>query len=267
MKKKHLLKEMTCVEFKERMAEEPVMLVPLGSIEEQGPVAPMGDYMLTERVAEQIAEQADAIAAPTTPFGYAEYFRCMPGGVQLQADTFCAVLQDICENFLSHGLRRIVILNGHGGNLPLIQKTLYNLKKKHSVWIPCIPLWKSITEQTWKEVHPELGTKAFAHGGDPMTSMYLHFYPELTRMDLAAAPQRNNVLGLPTAGLDTIIHNGMRVSVPIEVCDLSDNGSIGGDTSHSSAEKGEKLVERVVSTAADFIRYFKTVNPNTQTEK
>ena len=78
MTKKNLLKDMTWVEFRARMAEDPVILIPLGSVEEQGPIAPMGDFMLTEKVTELVAKKADAIAAPTTPFGYAEYFRCIP---------------------------------------------------------------------------------------------------------------------------------------------------------------------------------------------
>jgi len=266
MTKKHLLKDMTWVEFKTRMADDPVILIPLGSVEEQGPNAPMGDFMLTEKVVELVAEQADAIAVPTSPFGYAEYFRCMAGGVQLRAETFCALLEDICENFLNHGLRRLVILNGHGGNMPLIEQTAYKLKKKHRLWIPCINLWRTITPEKWQELHPELGLKAFAHGGDPMTSMYLHLFPELTRMDLIEPSQRKNVLGLPTAGLNVIKFKGVDINIPLEVIDISDNGSIGGDASKSSPEIGKKIVDHVVALTVDFVRYFQTVNPNIEKE-
>jgi len=266
MTKKHLLKDMTWVEFKERITEDPIILIPLGSVEEQGPNVPMGDFMLTDRVADFVADKADAIAAPTTAFGYAEYFRCMAGGVQLKAETFCSLLEDICENFLNHGLRRLIILNGHGGNLPLIEQTLYKLKKKHSVWIPCINLWKTITPEKWNEFHPELGAKAFAHGGDPMTSMYLHLFPELTRMDLTEPSQRKDVLGLPTAGLNAVKFRGVNVHIPLEVTDISSNGVIGGDASKSSPEIGEKIIDYVVDLAVDFVRHFKEVNPNIEKE-
>ena len=266
MHKKYLLKDMTWVEFSERMKEEPVILIPLGSVEEQGPMAPMGDFMLTEKVAELVAEKAESIAAPTTAFGYAEYFRCMPGGIQLRAETFCSLLQDICENFLNHGLRRLVILNGHGGNMPLIEQTTYKLKAKHSVWIPCLNLWRSITAEKWKEFHPELGISAFSHGGDPMTSMYLHLFPEITRMDLCEPAQRNKVLGLPTVGLNAIEFKGVNINVPLEVNDISANGVIGGDASLSSAEIGKKIIEYVVDLTTDFVRYFKNVNPSIEKE-
>jgi len=266
MTKKHLLKDMTWVEFEQRRGEDPVVLIPLGSVEEQGTMAPMGDYMLTEKVAEQVARKSDAIAAPTTPFGYAEYFRCMAGGVQLRAETFCLLLEDICENFINHGMHRLVILNGHGGNMPLIEQTTYKLKQKHGIWVPCISLWRSISTDKWAELHPEIGARAFAHGGDPMTSMYLHFFPELTRMDLCEPAQRADVLGLPTKGLNAVRFQGADIHVPLEVTDISDNGIIGGDASQSSAEIGEKIVDHVVNLAADFVRYFKDVNPKVNEE-
>ena len=79
---KHLLKDMTFVEFRERIARStPVILIPLGSQEEQGPTAPMGDWMLAEALAATVAARADAIAAPTIPFGFGDYFRPVPGGV------------------------------------------------------------------------------------------------------------------------------------------------------------------------------------------
>ena len=63
MPTKYLLKDFTWVEFRERMKEKPVMLVPLGSQEEQGPHAPMGDFMLTEKITEKIARAAFPEAA------------------------------------------------------------------------------------------------------------------------------------------------------------------------------------------------------------
>ena len=80
---KSQLEDLTYVEFRERLKDNPVILVPLGSQEEQGASAPMGDFMLTKELARRVAEKTGAIAAPTVPFGYADYFRPVPGGVQL----------------------------------------------------------------------------------------------------------------------------------------------------------------------------------------
>ena len=79
---------MTFLEFRARMAEDPVIILPLGSVEVQGPCNPLGDFMLAVRIAAIVAERTGAIAAPCMPFGFAEVFRDVPGGMQLSADTF-----------------------------------------------------------------------------------------------------------------------------------------------------------------------------------
>ena len=140
MTQKFLLKDFTWMEFRERIKEKPVMLIPLGSQEEQGPHAPMGDFMLTEKITEKIAQASGAVAAPIIPFGYADYFRSVPGGVQLRPETFRAVFEDICDNFLSHELDHIVILNGHSGNYPLIDQSIRKIKQEKNL----------IKEVNWK---------------------------------------------------------------------------------------------------------------------
>ena len=50
--------------------------------------------------------------------------------------------------------------------------------------IPCLNVWRLITPEKWEEFHPGFGTKALGHGGDPLTSVYLHLFADLMRMDL-----------------------------------------------------------------------------------
>ncbi|MCG8543406.1 MAG: creatininase family protein, partial [Alphaproteobacteria bacterium] len=182
--RKYLLKDMTWVEFQDRLAESPTILLPFGSQEEQGPMAPMGDWMLTEALAARIAQEADVIAAPTMPFGYADYFRPVPGGIALRPETFRSVLEDICENFLNHDIDHLVVFNGHSGNFPLIDQAIRSIKEEWGVLIPCLNVWRLLTPEKWEELHPGVGAKALGHGGDPLTSVYLHLFPELVRTDL-----------------------------------------------------------------------------------
>ncbi|MEQ8357068.1 MAG: creatininase family protein [Kiloniellaceae bacterium] len=260
--RKHLLKDMTFVEFAERLADDPVILLPLGSQEEQGPMAPMGDYMITEAVAAMMARAADAVAAPTLPFGYADYFRTVPGGIALKPATFCAVLEDTIENFLDHGINRLVIVNGHSGNNPLIDQTVRKVKRRQGILVPHIPLWRSIPEALWQELHPGRGTAALGHGGDPLTSVYLHLFPELMRPDLIELEERKGeLLGLPTSGLAGVRFRDVDVGLAVDVTDRCGNGIAGGNPLDSSAEKGRRIVDHLVDFVAAFVRHFKTVDP------
>lgn len=261
MNKKHLLKDLTWIEFRDRLGDDPVILLPFGSQEEQGPQAPMGDYMLTEAIAAKVAEEADAIAAPTLPFGYADYFRPVPGGIQLRPETFRAVFEDICDNFLNHGIHRLVVLNGHSGNYPLIDNSIRKIKAEKGVWVPCVNLWRIMTAKEWTAFYGERGMAAFGHGGDPMTSVYLHLHSELMRMDLAGRAERKEVLGLPTAGLNAVKFKGVDINIALDIDEICDNGIAGGDPSASSAEIGAKIVDHIVGYCSDFVNYFKTVDP------
>src|SRR6202795_1117161 len=121
------LSELTAVEAREILAKNPVILLPLGSHEDQGPHAPMGDYQLAERVADLIAERAsglgvETLVAPVIPFGGANYFGSTPGGIALSQTTLRALLIDVLGCLLRHNLSHLIILNGHDGNVQCIKK-------------------------------------------------------------------------------------------------------------------------------------------------
>jgi creatinine amidohydrolase len=263
---KHRLAEMTFREFEARLAEaHPVVVIPLGSQEEQGPTCPMGDYQLTEVIADRAAAKAGAVVAPVLPFGYADYFRPVPGGIALRAETFAAVLEDIAVNFLDHGLDRIVILNGHSGNAPLIDLVQRRLKAERDVIVPALHLWRSIPDSLFSELYGADAPRAKGHGADPLTSVALHLVAEQTRPDLAEQPGPfGTMIGLPTSGLAAVSFEGVDVQVPVDVTDRTANGITGGDPSLASADKGARIVDHLVDLSAAFIRHLSTVDTGTK---
>ncbi len=266
-KSKHLLQEMTWMEFRERLADNPTILLPFGSQEEQGPMAPMGDWMLTEALADRIAKEAGVIAAPTVPFGYADYFRPIPGGIAFRPDTFKLVLEDICENFLNHDLDHLVIFNGHSGNYPLIDQVIRKIKEEWGVLIPCLNVWRLITPEKWEEFHPGFGVKAFGHGADPLTSVYLHLFPDLMRMDLIELEaEKGTLIDLPTAGLNAVKFQGVDINMAVDITDRCGNGIAGGDPTRSKAEIGEQIADYITDYTVAFLNHFKSVETHTKQE-
>lgn len=258
MTEKHRLADMTFREFEARLSEKPVIIIPLGSQEEQGPACPMGDYQLTEVIADRVAEASGAIVAPIMPFGYADYFRAMPGGIALRPETFMGVLEDMIVNFLDHGLDKVLILNGHSGNAPLIDVTIRKLKAERDVLVPAIHLWRAIPDSLFKSLYGDDLPKAKGHGADPLTSVYLHLMPEKMRPDLQEAPgEFGEMLGLPTVGLGAVRFEGVDVSLAVDVTDRCQNGIAGGDPAVASAERGAAIVEHLVGLGTRFVAHLK----------
>ncbi|PZX56332.1 creatininase family protein [Cereibacter changlensis] len=258
---KHALKDMTVAEFRDRLAEDPVILLPLGSHEEQGPHAPMGDYLLAEAIALRAAERSGAIAAPCLPFGYAEFFRGYPGGIQLRAPTFRAVLDDMVTAFLDHGLNRILILNGHSTNAALIDETLRALRRRTGVAVASVDLWRSIPDSLWTEIHGPDAAKARGHGGDPVTSVSMYLRPETMRPDLMQAARPAEAMGLPSIGASGVRFEGLAVNLPLDGHELHPDGMFGGDPALASAEAGERIVEHLTGYCARLVAHLRQHDP------
>ncbi len=255
---KHRLAEMTFLEFRERMRDDLVIIIPLGSVEVQGPCNPMGDYMLAEELADQVALKADAIVTPPLPFGCADYFRDVPGGMQLSAPAFRAVLKDMITGFLDHKLERILVFNGHTGNNALIDEVTRQLRRERGVIVPWLNIWPMVPYALKEKAHGPNAPRVTGHGSDPIGSVYEYMHPDLTRREEAKRPEpRLTLMGLPTGALTTVKFNGVDVGVPINMVDHCD-ATVGGDPSLANAEAGKLYADFIVDTAVGLVRHMKT---------
>ncbi|WP_202814413.1 creatininase family protein [Falsirhodobacter sp. alg1] len=258
---KHALKDMTVAEFRDRLPHYPVILLPMGSHEEQGPHAPMGDYQLAEAIAERVAERAKAIAAPCLPFGYAEFFRGFPGGIQLRAPTFCAVVEDMVGAFLDHGINRVLILNGHSTNSTLIDQVLRKIRNERGVAVASLDLWRAIPDDVWAKAHGENALKARGHGGDPVTSVAMHLCPDKMRPDLIRPSERTPAYDLPTVGVAGIRFGTSQLNLPLNAHEVNADGMLGGDATLASAQAGKIFVDHLTALCSDIIAHLREYDP------
>jgi creatinine amidohydrolase len=93
-------------------------ILPLGSTEQHAGLSLATDAILAERVAVEAAEPLGIPVFPVMPFGLAPYFQAFPGSITLRVGTLCAVVGDVLDSLKRGGFRRIMIVNGHGGNQP-----------------------------------------------------------------------------------------------------------------------------------------------------
>src|SRR5699024_5330080 len=139
---KNALHLMTWKEIEKAYKEDPVVINPLGSMEEHGPHSITGDYLASTEVAKRTAEQTGALYTPTVPFGNSEYFRGYPGTISLQQDTVISILLDMCQSLTEHGIRRIVFLNGHAGNGPAVDSVARKLRREQGRTIVSTGVWQ-----------------------------------------------------------------------------------------------------------------------------
>src|SRR5699024_5277565 len=97
---KKAIHHMTWKEVEDEFKRNPVVLIPLGSMEEHGPHSITGDYLASTEVAERIADQTEALYVPTVPFGNSEYFRGYPGTISISQNTATLLLEDICNSLI-----------------------------------------------------------------------------------------------------------------------------------------------------------------------
>ncbi len=255
---KFLLEQMTYPEFRERMKEDPVILLPLGSQEVQGGSNPMGDFMLATALAARVAERTGAIAAPTMPFGCADYFRDVPGGIQVSAATFRGVLRNMVVSFLDHKLERLLVFNGHTGNNALIDQCLREIRRERGVIVPWINIWPLVPARVRQQAHGENAARASGHGADPIGSVYRHLFPALTRPDLADLPEtKRTLLGLPTSGLTSVRLGDVEVGAPVNMVDHCEY-VVGGDPTLAHAAAGKLFADYIVETASALVEHLKT---------
>ena len=92
--------------------------LPLGSTEQHAGLSLATDAILAERVAAEAAEPLGVPVFPVMPYGLTPYFTAFPGTVTLRVATYAAVLRDVLDSLKQAGFRRVLIVNGHGGNQP-----------------------------------------------------------------------------------------------------------------------------------------------------
>ena len=258
---KHALKDMTAAEFRDHLTPETVILLPFGSQEVQGPHAPMGDYMLTDAVACKAAELSGSIVAPCLPFGYAEFFRGFPGGIQLRAATFTALVEDMLGAFLDHGVERLLILNGHTANSTLIDQVQRKIRRERDVAVASVDIWRSIPESLWSEVYGGAGSQAKGHGADPLTSLGLYLHPEKMRPDLIRPSAAAAAFGLAETSTAGVRFEGVSVNLPLDAHEVNPDGMLGGDALLASAEAGHRIFDYVTGLVARFARHMRNCDP------
>src|SRR5437899_6139679 len=110
------ISEMNWMMVEEFLERDNRAVLPLGSTEQHAYLSLSVDSILAERLAAEAAEPLGIPAFPVLAYGITPYFRAFPGTITLRVETYLSILRDILEIMAEQGFKRVLIVNGHGGN-------------------------------------------------------------------------------------------------------------------------------------------------------
>jgi creatinine amidohydrolase len=110
------IKDMTWMQVEEYLKKDDRCALPLGSTEQHGYLSLAVDAILPEKVAADAAEPLGVPVFPALAYGITPYFMAFPGTVSFTQGTYERVLSEVLGSLHKHGFRRIMVVNGHGGN-------------------------------------------------------------------------------------------------------------------------------------------------------
>ncbi len=110
------IRDMSWRDVEAYLARDDRAVLPIGSTEQHAGLSLATDWILAGRVAEQAAEPLGVAVFPALPYGVTPYFTAFPGTVTLTAETYLRVIAEVVTGLAQQGFRRILLVNGHGGN-------------------------------------------------------------------------------------------------------------------------------------------------------
>ena len=247
LKMSKFLRDLSWDEVKKLDRANTIVLVPIGSTEQHGYHMPLGtDFIIAEtvvrRVIEAIGDDIPLLAAPTIPIGQSPEHMEYCGTISLKPATLLALVEDIAGSLAHHGFKKVVFINGHGGNTDILNAFSYDFRYRYNAYMYIIDTCSYILGDFEKPVKQESRKDTDFHAGEIETSALMAITPELVKMDKAqpAIPVRY-------ANADKMKFPGP-VKMGWSSLDVSDSG-VSGEPQYASIEKGKVLLDYVVEQA------------------
>ncbi|UCF93938.1 MAG: creatininase family protein [Desulfobacterales bacterium] len=124
-----LLENLAYPEVEDYLKEKDIILIPIGSVEQHSPYGLMGtDFIAAESIARSVGDSMGILVAPTLAYGVSPHHMAFKGTITLNPSTLIEVISDIVRSLITHEFKRIIFINGHGGNINTLKTTFQRLK-------------------------------------------------------------------------------------------------------------------------------------------
>lgn len=249
MENKYLLAKMTWPEVEEILKETDIALVPIGATEQHGPALPVDNdaHIATEftmRVAEGVWNKQKVVVTPTIAFGYSPHHMQFKGTITLSESTLANMIVDVCKSLEHHGFKKIIIINGHGGNSTAISNALHEMNGIVSAKIFSVDWWTIATDKI-----KEVATRPAFHACDMETSVAWYLDQRVLDDKRIDEPGRSIIPGFVEPDM---LAPPPRASAAFMMKDISESGVVGYSTK-ATKEKGKQIADVVLERLEEFI--------------
>jgi len=180
-KAKNYLPHMTWKQAEEALQTTDMVIIPVGSIEQHGTHLPLcSDIYYAIEVAKLIAQETDVLVAPAVFAGLSEHHMGFPGTVSLSPETFEAVVFETAQSLIAHGIRKVMIYNGHGGNTASVTRVIHKINQTTLATAVNLGGVRPPDDESEEEIPFDW------HAGENETSSMLYLAPGLAGADLSA---------------------------------------------------------------------------------
>lgn len=252
-RKNYLYQHYTWPELAEAVKRQPVVVIPIGSVEQHGPHLPLDtDNFLIWNICEEAARRADGeiLLMPQVPYGFETHHMDFPGTIDVKPEHLLHFMVDITTSVAHHGFERILIADGHGSNMPVLDLVARRTNTETKALCGAF-IWPSLAPEAVRKVR-QSGRGGMAHACELETSVYLHLDAARVQMDKARAET-----GMPAS---EFIWMDLMEGSPVLLMDrwtrFSKSG-VSGDPTLATAEKGRAVFEAVVEAFMKMVREFR----------
>lgn len=242
------LAEMTWRQAESALSAAELAILPTGSIEQHGPhMSLQTDIAVGEALAERIAEELGdlSVLCPRIDYGLSEHHMRFPGTITLRPETFTSVVMDVVSSLAHWGVRRVLVVNGHGGNIDALRLVSRTARRDLGCLVASI-MWAQIGSD---EIAERVASESYGHACEVETSVALVLAPEVVYVDKIEAP-------LGRMSVDPLTDPPRpRVDQTVLMHEWTEDGAL-GDPRLYDVEDGKAIVEVVTERAVEFARRF-----------
>ena len=238
----------TTWELAELVRQDPVVILPVGALEQHGPHLPLDtDTHIVGELAKAAASRAGCpcFLLPPVWFGLSEHHMGFCGTLTVRPSTLLEVVFDLLRSLKRHGVNKVLLLNGHGGNMAVLRSAVDRAGAELGLRAVLATYWHLVGEEiaAWR-LSPRGG---MSHGCELETSLKFYLRPEDVRQEKM---KPNIVPGNDFWSPDMFAAN--KVAIFRAYKELSPEGHI-GDPTKASAGLGEKVFETAVEKLVDIV--------------